>query len=462
MPDAPRSRSLYPLRGVAGQGQIWSWISFDVANQSFTLLINTVLFSVFFQNVVVRDTTRDDTLWSITTAISMGLVVLASPIAGAIGDQRGWKKEALLGTGFMCAVLTCCLALIQPGQLWLAMLLYIPANFCFAIGENFLASFLPQLAKRGNFGRVSGFSWGVAYFAALVLLAVTAGLMLLLELDSADKWRLFFVIAGVWFGLFAIPTLLFLRERPAQKAGGNTPKQSLIGEAFSRLGSTLRNIRKHRDLVVLLVATLIYCTGTYTVIFFASILAKEFGFNEVDLVVYIAVLTVAGIVGTLVPTMLQDRLGHRKTTAALLVVWIIASGLMAVYAWQHAVWQGNGGLAAHNGVPFHTWPMWALGSLLGFGLGALGSANRAFVGFLTPASRSGEYFGLWGMVVKLAAVFTIPFALVKDSWGTPAALLVLTGFFVAGLVATLFVDEVRGARAADVEEAILVAAERAK
>ncbi len=176
---------------MRAQGQLWSWISFDVANQSFTLLINTVLFSIFFQKVVVNDAKLDDTLWSITAAISMGLVVLASPIAGAIGDQRAWKKEALLGTGLLCATLTCMLALIKPGQIWLAMLLYIPANFCFAIGENFLASFLPKLARREDFGKVSGFSWGVAYFAALILLIATAASMQLFKLTAPEAWRPF-------------------------------------------------------------------------------------------------------------------------------------------------------------------------------------------------------------------------------------------------------------------------------
>ena len=40
--------NLYPLKGLPQQRQIWSWISYDVANQSFTLIVNTLLFSVFF------------------------------------------------------------------------------------------------------------------------------------------------------------------------------------------------------------------------------------------------------------------------------------------------------------------------------------------------------------------------------------------------------------------------------
>jgi UMF1 family MFS transporter len=94
-----------------------------------------------------------------------------------------------------------------------------------------------------------------------------------------------------------------------------------------------------------------------------------------------------------------------------------------------------------------------VGNFIGFGLGSLGAANRAFFCYLPPASRSAEFFGLWGLVFKFAAVLTIPFGLAKDFLGTTAALLVLAGFLVAGLVVTCFIDERRGLAAAQAADA---------
>ena len=34
---------------------VWAWGMYDLANQSFTLIVNTMLFAVFFKEVVVRD-----------------------------------------------------------------------------------------------------------------------------------------------------------------------------------------------------------------------------------------------------------------------------------------------------------------------------------------------------------------------------------------------------------------------
>ncbi len=430
---------LYPLRGLPRQGQIWSWISFDVANQSFTLLINTLLFSIFFTQVVVTDPAMRNTWWNITYATSMLLTVILSPIFGAISDARAWKKECLVVSGLTCGVLTCCFGFIGPGALWLALLLYIPANLAYSIGENFLASFLPELSPREAFGRVSGFSWGVAYFAALVILLLTAATMIGWNLKAPDEWRPFFVAAGVWFIAFAVPTLVFLRERAEPEKG---PQRNVVADAFARLGESIRNIREFRDLCILLVASLLYGTGMSVVVYFASIIAADFGFDNVRLVAFVAVITVSGVVGTLIPMLYQDSFGHKNTTLALLGLWMVTTLALAAYAWMRS--------RSASPADYPAWPMWIMGNLLGFGLGSLGSANRAFVGFLTPVSRTGEVFGLWGLVFKLSAVCTIPFGVAKDKLGTPAALLVLFGFIVTGLVITLFVNERRGRESARV------------
>ena len=187
---------------------------------------------------------------------------------------------------------------------------------------------------------------------------------------------------------------------------------------------------------MMLLASFFYGGGISVIVAFASILAVEFGFTQVELVIYVAVITVTGILGTMIPTFLQDRLGHKKMTIVLLIAWVLTALYIAWISFQHA--------HAPPNVPEPTWPVWLAGNLLGLGLGALGSANRAFVGFLTPPDRSGEFFGLWGLVFKLAAVLVIPFGYVKDAWGTWQAMIVLAGMLLVGLLLTMMIDEGRG------------------
>lgn len=434
-----QKRGIYPLAGLPNQKQLWSWISFDVANQSFTLLVNTLLFSIFFSKVVVQNEAIEARVWALTFGASMLLSAVLSPLLGALADERGWKKHFLIASGLLCGVLTCCLGLIQPGQLWLAILIYIPANFAFAIGENFLASFLPGLTKSEQVGRVSGFSWGCAYAAALLLLVLTAGAMLAFDLGETERWRPFFVAAGLWFILFSIPTMLWLREPPL--ATQTHTGRNAIAAGFIRLGESFQNLGKQRDLALLLLASLFFGTGMSVVVFFASKLAEEFGFSQVSLVVFVGVLTIAGIVGTLVTTFFQDRFGHRRTLIALIILWLLTTLGFAIFAMMHRAHLASGVETA-----FPTWPLWLIGNLLGFGLGSLGSANRAFVSYLAPPGHEAEAFGMWGMVWKLSAIMTFPFAWVKDTLGTGEALMVLAGFLVAGLVTVCFIDEKRGAK----------------
>lgn len=235
----------YPLAGMPRQKQLWGWISFDIANQSFTLIINTLLFAIFFSQIVVRDSTIDDRVWALTFGTSMLLTALASPIAGALVDRKGWKKRFLVGSGLSCGILTCLLGTVQPGQVVWAVALYIPANFFYSIGENFLASFLPVVAPPKAIGRVSGFSWGCAYFAAILLLMSTAAIMQTQGLMDPTTWRPFFVFAGLWFLCFTVPTFLFLPEPPPteETAGGEAVKGG-----FSALWESLAHTLQFRDL----------------------------------------------------------------------------------------------------------------------------------------------------------------------------------------------------------------------
>jgi UMF1 family MFS transporter len=432
---------LYPLNEFPKQRQLWAWISFDVANQSFALLINTLLFPIFLSQIIIRNDAIDDRIWALIYGTSMLLTALLSPITGAVADARAWKKRFLIGSGLLCGAFTCGLTFIQSGQIWLAALLYIPANFAFSLGENFLASFLPGLARQDQIGRVSGFSWAVAYASALLLLIITAVAMVGFSLESVDRWRPFFMFSGLWFVAFIIPTLLWLHEPPSSKFS-EQPSRSAFIAGFLRLAESIRNVRHQKDMTILLAASLFYGTGMSVVFFFASKLAEEFGFSQVDLVLFVAVLTVSGIVGTILPTFWQDKIGHRRSVLILLLIWL---GTVLGFAWYAHLHELHVALAADTVFP--VWPLWLIGNLLGFGLGSLGSANRAFVGYLTSPGREAETFGIWGLVWKLSAIMTFPFAWVKDTLGTAHALLVLAAFLAVGLLLTLFIDENRGVAA---------------
>ena len=84
-------------------------------------------------------------------------------------------------------------------------------------------------------------------------------------------------------------------------------------------------------------------------------------------------------------------------------------------------------------------------------MGTSQSAGRALVGYLSPEARRAEFFGLWGVSVKLSSIFG-PLTYGAVSWVSGGdhrlAMLATGAFFVAGLVILAGIDPERGRRAA--------------
>ncbi|GJM19126.1 MAG: MFS transporter [Phycisphaeraceae bacterium] len=429
-------KKLNPFRGLDNPREVWAWGMYDLANQSFTLLIITLLFPIYFKKVVVGDEARGDALWSIAGSGSLLLVVLLSPFVGACADAWGAKKKILMITGALCAVLTIALGGLGAGDVAAAIVLFAAANLCYQLGENTLAGFLPEIATARNIGRVSATGWSMGYAGALVLQIIVVVAMLTLGLKSESRWAPFFVLAGVWFALGMIAPAVVLRETPARTLDPSAG--SVFGAALSRLVGTARQASHYKQLVRFLLAFFVYALGVQTIIYFAGIIARDFGLVEEQLMIFALQLTLTAGAAAIVTGFVQDRIGARTTVMIFLGVWIAtALGLLALTLIPADVRADN------------QWAFWIVGNGVGIGLGGIGTASRSMVGRFTPRHKTAEFFGLWGMTYKFAGVVGVSsFGLVKAGIGEAASMGLLAGFFVVGLVLLVRVSESAGVRAA--------------
>lgn len=139
--------------------EIFGWAMFDFANQAYTLLIITVVFGDLFTRVIVGDAPDfrlGNLLWSVALTISYALVVVAGPLCGAVMDHSRLRKRFLFASYAMTIVATALLYFVAPGWIVTAMVLIVLSNFAYAIGENFIASFLPDLGPKRDLGWISG------------------------------------------------------------------------------------------------------------------------------------------------------------------------------------------------------------------------------------------------------------------------------------------------------------------
>jgi UMF1 family MFS transporter len=199
-----------------------------------------------------------------------------------------------------------------------------------------------------------------------------------------------------------------------------------------RLAQTLRDAARYRDLARFLVCIVFYQAGIQTVIVLAAIYAEQaLGFSTKDTITLILVVNLTAGAGAFAFGYIQDRLGHVRTIALTLLLWI-ATTLIA--------WAASGpGL------------FWVAANLAGFCLGSSQSAGRALVGYLSPLDRRSEFFGLWGLAVKLSSILG-PITYGAVTWITAGnhrlAMLATGGFFVVGLLILAGIDVPRGRRAA--------------
>src|SRR4030095_2434973 len=103
------------LKGIKNKGEIFSWCMFDFANSSFTTIIITIVFSVYFVQIAAMGSRSGDFLWSLGNFISQGFVLITAPVLGAIADYSASKKKFLFLSYSICIIFTGLLYFVTPG-----------------------------------------------------------------------------------------------------------------------------------------------------------------------------------------------------------------------------------------------------------------------------------------------------------------------------------------------------------
>src|SRR5688572_7960882 len=155
--------------GPVRKREIVGWAMFDFANSSYTTIIITVAFSVYFTTLVAPAGSADG-LWGLGLLITNLLVMATSPLIGAIADDSGSKKKFLAVSYLLCVVGTAALYWVTPGRVVLGLVFFVVSNLAYSFGENLAGAFLPEISTPRNIGWISGFAWGFGYFGGLLSL----------------------------------------------------------------------------------------------------------------------------------------------------------------------------------------------------------------------------------------------------------------------------------------------------
>ncbi len=397
--------------------KVFFWLLFDFANTSFSVMMVTFAFPLYFKNVICNGEPSGDALWGFSVSLSMLLVAVISPVLGAAADYSGKRKRFLFFFTLISVVATALLSFSGPGMAVAAIILFILANMGFEGGLVFYDAYLKELATDKSVGRVSGYGFAMGYLGALsILLLVKPLLSNGIVLANMSNVQSSFLIAAIFFALFSAPFFLVLRDEKKEKRAAIS--FAALSRSVREVRYTVQHIMNYPDLARFLLAYFFYNDAILTVIAFSSIYAQNtLGFTTGELIAFFMLVQTTAITGSVIFGFVTDKIGPKRTIVITLMIWFVVV-VAAIFADSKELF-------------FYT------GMLAGMSMGSSQAASRSMMTRLTPREHVTEFFGFYDGTFGKASAVAGPFVfgLVSSQAGSQkAALASLLLFFVTGLL----------------------------
>ncbi|HWS36602.1 MAG TPA: MFS transporter [Actinoplanes sp.] len=387
---------------LAGKRERTGWYFYDWANSAFSTTVITVFLGPFLTSITERaagcaidaDTCEGTvhplgipvaagSYYAYLVSLSVLLTVFVLPVMGAIADRAPRKKPLLAGAAFTGAAATVGMAFVTGDRYLLGGLLFMIANIAFGAAIVVYNSFLPQLAGPDDRDRISSRGWAIGYLGGGVLLLLNLIAVMSLSEEgnpqrTLDLARWSIVSAGVWWAIFTIVPLLWLREHPGAASVAAHAEGNILTSGFKQLGRTIKGMRAYPLTLAFLGAYLIYNDGIQTVIALASQFgSEELGLSQSILIITILIVQFLAFGGALALGALATRIGARKTILIALALWL---GVVIAAYWLP------------EGEPI---PFMLLGAGIGIVMGGSQALSRSLFSQLIPEGKEGEYYGFY-------------------------------------------------------------------
>lgn len=387
--------------------RILSWCLFDFASSSYSAVIASVIFPVYYATVIVGDSSGlGDLWWGRAVSSSMLIVAGLSPFLGGIADYSGLRKRSLFISVALCVSAVAGLSTLRGGDVLKGFLLILVANTAMESAVVFYNSFLPLISPKEYTGRVSSWGYGIGYMGSII--SLLTGLYLI----EKGHYDLTWISVSVFFALFSIPLFINMPE--------DERRERFLHSALSGMKYILKTfgeLWKDSNLRKFLIAYFLYIDGINTIIIFSGIYATvTLGFSERELIILYIIVQFTALLGAFVFARAVDLKGPERVMIFSLLLWITVS-VSAFFVNSKR-------------------EFFILATIAGTGLGTIQASSRAYFSSFIPSGKESEYFGVYSMVGKSSAIMG-PFLFGEISSLAKSqrpAILAITVFFVLGLL----------------------------
>jgi UMF1 family MFS transporter len=422
---------------------------YDWANSAYSTAIAGAILPAYFADSIVPDGGYDlfgvnlsgESMWGLVVGFGAFFLFLVTPVLGAIADFSASKKKFLTVFAYGGAIFTSLLWFMTTGDVLVTLALFSLAQLGFVSANVFYDGFLPDISTDDTIDKISARGFAFGYVGGGLQLALSFVLIQLHESigiteEAAARWSL--LMAAVWWAGFSWFAFRRFHEtgepQPLPDRYAGVPKwRSYAMVGFGRTWATAKKLIGFRQLLLFLIAYMLYNDGVQTTISMSSVYASD----TLDLetaTIGLAFLIVQFIAfgGALFFGWLAGRIGVKQAILASLVVW---SGV-AVLAYF---------LPEGEALPF-----FGVAAIIGLVLGGIQALSRSLYGSMIPEEASAEFYGFFSVFSKFSAMWgPLIFAAISaigDS-GRPAILSIIVFFVVGGaLLSRVDIDEARASR----------------
>jgi UMF1 family MFS transporter len=360
-----------------------AWSLYDWANSAFATSIMVGLFPVFFKQYWAKDLALEEsTFW--LGAISAGyaaIVAVTAPFLGAIADNRNSRKSFLFAMMLLGSVASLMLAFIGPGAWPLAGAVFALGGVGFALGNVFYDSLLTEVATPATVDKVSSQGFAMGYLGGGMLFIFHIILLSKPELigvtEKTTVVKLAFASVGLWWFVFALPLFFTVPEtkRPTEESRGS----------IAMLKATVKDIASRKPVWMFLVAYFLFIDGVNTISKMAVDFGINLGFGTDKLMASLVVVQLVAFPATFAGGYLAGRFGAKRCLLAAIGIYLA----VVLYAFT---------LKAE-------WQFFVMAGMIGCAIGVVPALSRAVFTQMIPPGKAAEYFGLYGIFGRFAAIF---------------------------------------------------------
>ena len=412
-----------------------AWAIYDWANSSYSLVISSALFPIYFHAITTTESSSNvkflGHVWNSESlqlyCISLAFLFIAAlnPILSSIADVSGRKKRFMYFFSTLGAISCASLFFFDSlNTLWIGIVGSILAAIGYAGSIVFYNAFLPEIAEEKDQDKVSAKGFALGYLGSSLLLIFSLTMILFPQwygnISSGLATRLAFVLVGVWWFVFAQYTFSKLKDSKAS----NEAKEHYIFNGYLELKKVWKELKNSSLLPSYLVSFFFFNMGVQTVMYAASLFGQsELHLDSSVLIMIILIIQFVAIFGAFVFSSLSKRYGNLIALSIAIIIWVF-------------VCVGAFLCNKEYGVDEKTMFM-GLAAVVGFVMGGIQSLARSTYSKMLPETLDhASYFSFYDVCDKLGTVIgTFAFGLINEITGSMrSSIIVLAIFFIIGLI----------------------------